>query len=81
MRVCDLNSGLGTLAAAFTHLKESWQAAQGPWHDQAASQFEEQHLKPIPGKLQSLINAVQRLGTAVQKAELECRDHGEGQQL
>lgn len=77
MKLCDLQSGSGQLAQAFSHLKESWSEAQTHWHDEASRAFEERHLREIPARLQLLTAAVQRLADALAQAERECEDRVE----
>jgi hypothetical protein len=77
MKICDLQSGSGQLAQAFSHLKESWIAAKAHWHDEASRAFEEQHLHEIPARLQVMTAAVQRLTDALAQAERECEDRTE----
>ena len=76
MTICDLQTGLGQLAQAHSHLREQWAEAKTHWHDQGSQQFEEAHLREIPAKLQHLFAAVQRLSAVLEEAEREC---GEGQ--
>jgi hypothetical protein len=73
--ICDLQTGLGQLAQAQTRLREQWTIAKTHWHDQASRQFEEEHLRDIPSRLQLLVAAVQRLSAVLEEAEREC---GEG---
>ena len=77
MRICDLQTGSGQLAQAFSHLKESWTEAKAHWHDDASRAFEEKHLREIPARLQLMTAAVQRLADALAKAERECEDRAE----
>jgi uncharacterized protein YukE len=74
MRTCDLQTGLGQLAHALTHLKERLASVKNDWNDAAFQQFEAAHLGPIPPRLQLLAAAVQRLAAAVEEAERECGD-------
>jgi len=76
--ICDLQTGLGQLAQAQTHLRERWAEAKSHWHDQASRQFEEEHLREIPARLQLLVAAVQRLSVALAEAERECGDDERG---
>jgi hypothetical protein len=77
MRVCDLTTGLGRLAEAFSDLKERWEEVREVWRDEACKQFEEQHLKPIPRHVQQLVTATQQLSQAVDGAVQECDDRPE----
>jgi hypothetical protein len=72
--VCDLETGLAQLAQAQTKLRERWAEAKTHWHDQASRQFEEEHLREIPARLQLLVAAVQRLSAVLAEAERECGD-------
>jgi len=74
--LCDLQTGLGQLAQAQTHLRERWAEAKQHWHDQASRQFEEEHLREIPARLQLLVAAVQRLSAVLAEAEQECGEGG-----
>ncbi|MDX1945441.1 MAG: hypothetical protein SFU86_08530 [Pirellulaceae bacterium] len=77
MKICDLETGLGKLAQATSHLKERWQATQEHWRDDAARQFEKTHLGPLPARLQLLVAAAQRLSEVLREAERECSDRGD----
>lgn len=74
MKICDLNTGLGQLTHAFSELKDRWAETKDHWHDQARKQFEDNHLLPIPSRLQLLVAAVHRLGEALEQAEKELDD-------
>lgn len=78
MAICDLQTGLGQLAQAQTRLREQWALAKTHWHDQASRQFEEQHLREIPARLQLLAAAVQRLSAVLAQAERECGEDNHG---
>jgi len=80
MRVCDLNTGMGRVAQAFSKLKEDWAMVGEHWHDDSSRQFEKTHLQPIPPKLQQLISSVQRLASVLEAAERECGDNPEDSQ-
>lgn len=77
MRVCDLNTGIGRMTHAFSKLKEHWSAAKEVWRDEAARQFEEQHLKSVPNQMQFLLGAVQRLQEVVHQAARDLDDRDE----
>jgi len=77
MRVCDLNTGLGRLAMAFSDLKQRWGEVREVWHDSACQQFEKKHLQPIPQQLQQLIAATQQLSQAVEAAQKECDEENQ----
>lgn len=72
MRVCDLNTGLGRLAMAFSDLKLRWQETHEVWQDQTARDFEKEFLQAIPRQMQQLISATQQLAQAVEAAQREC---------
>ncbi len=74
MRVCDLHTGLGRLAEAFSDLKERWEEVKEVWKDDTRRHFEETHLKPISREIQQLITATQQLQQAVDGAVQECDD-------
>lgn len=74
MRICDLNTGLARLTHAFAELKERWGDVQGHWHDETSRQFEETHLQKIPGQLQMMLVAAQRLAEVLEQAEKECEE-------
>ncbi len=74
MRVCDLHTGLGRLAEAFSDLKERWGEVREVWQDEACRGFEETHLAPIPQQLQQLIAATQQLRQTVDGAVNDCDD-------
>lgn len=78
MTICDLQTGLGQLAQAQTQLRERWVEAKTHWHDQSSRQFEEEHLREIPARLQLLVAAVQRLSAVLAEAERECGDDERG---
>jgi hypothetical protein len=75
MRTCDLNSGVGQLTLAYAQLKQQWAETQAQWTDENMRQFQEQHLQEIPGRLQWLVAAAQRLAEVVDKAERDLNDH------
>ena len=74
MRTCDLQTGLSQIALARQQLDAAWMAAKANWNDEASRKFEESHLHEIPARLQLFIAAVQRLATAVERAERDCQD-------
>jgi hypothetical protein len=78
MRVCDLNSGLGQLSNAFSQLRDRLAATKSEWDDATRKQFEEEHLNEIPGRMQLLVAAVQRLGEVLDRAEKDCSDRADG---
>ena len=77
MRICDLNTGIGRLAEAFSQLKDHWGETKAHWNDDVSRQFEKTHLQEIPAKLQLMLASVQRLSEVLEKAERECEDHPE----
>jgi uncharacterized protein YukE len=76
MRICDLATGAGQLQHAFGQLKERWRDARAHWDDEAARNFEETFLRPIPARLQHLVIAIDRLAQMVEQAERDCADRG-----
>ena len=74
MKTCDLETGLGQAAHAATRLQAAWAAAKGHWNDEASRRFEEQHLRGIPARLEQFAAAVQRLRTAIERAERDCSE-------
>jgi len=77
MKVCDLNTGLGQLTHAFAELKDRWAETKDQWQDDVRRQFEQNHLQPIPSRLQLLVAAVQRLTETLELAEKELDDRPE----
>jgi hypothetical protein len=63
MKVCDLNTGLGQLSQAMSHLKDRWAEAKTHWQDDASRQFEKQYLAELPMRMQQ-IQAAHRLAAA-----------------
>jgi hypothetical protein len=74
MKTCDLETGLGQAAHAAARLQAAWAAAKGQWNDEASRRFEEQHLREIPARLEQFAAAVQRLRTAIERAERDCSE-------
>lgn len=74
MKICDLNTGVGQLTQAFSELKERWGETKAQWNDEAMRQFEKKHLEEIPGRIQMLLAAAQRLSEVLQKAERDLSD-------
>lgn len=74
MKTCDLGTSLALITHAFTQLKERWNEARQVWHDDAARQFEETHLRPLPDQIQRLFVAAHRLSDILAKAEKELND-------
>ncbi|MEX2026427.1 MAG: hypothetical protein WEH44_03985 [Pirellulaceae bacterium] len=77
MRMCDLNTGLGQLTHAFADLRDRWAETKDQWHDDVGRQFEQNHLQPIPSRLQLLVAAVSRLTETLEQAEKELDDRPE----
>ena len=74
MKVCDLNTGVGQISQALSHLKEGWTLAQSHWRDDVARQFEQTHLHDVPIRLQRVAQAAQRLAAVLDAAERELGD-------
>ena len=74
MRFCDLNTGLGQLTEAFSHLKERLAETKTHWNDDTSRQFQQTHLEPVLPRLRLAISAVQRLTEVLSKAEKELED-------
>jgi hypothetical protein len=74
MKTCDLQTGVGQIAHARQQLDAAWAVTKGHWNDAASRKFEEAHLREIPARLQLLVAAVQRLASAVERAERDCQD-------
>lgn len=74
MRVCDLNTGLGQLTEAFSHLKERLAETKTHWNDETSRQFQQAHLEPILPRLQLTVAAVQHLSEVLARAEKELDD-------
>jgi ubiquinone biosynthesis protein UbiJ len=77
MRVCDLNTGLGQLAQAMSHLRDRWAEAKTHWHDEASRQFEKAHLAELPARVQHVVQATQRLAAVLEAAEQELNDRSD----
>jgi hypothetical protein len=77
MRVCDLNTGLGQLSQAMSHLRDRWADAKMHWHDQASQDFEKAHLAELPARVQHVVQAAQRLAAVLEEAERELNDRSE----
>lgn len=77
MKVCDLNTGLGRLTQAYAQLKERWADTKSHWNDERGRQFEEQHLREIPNRMQQMVGAIGRLTEVLEKAQRECEDNVE----
>jgi uncharacterized protein YukE len=74
MRVCDLQSGIGQLAQAFTQFHNRWAELQPQWQDNTRRAFEEEHLAELPNHMKMLMNAASRLADTLDKAARECDD-------
>ena len=74
MRICDLNTGLGQLSQAMSHLKDRWAEAKVHWHDETSSQFEKSRLAELPARVQHVVQAAQRLAAVLEAAEQELGD-------
>jgi Sec-independent protein translocase protein TatA len=74
MRVCDLNTGMGQLSQAMSHFKDRWADAKNHWHDEASRQFEKTHLAELPARMQHVVQAAQRLASAIEQAQRELDD-------
>lgn len=74
MRICDLNTGLGQLSQAMANLKARWADAKTHWHDESSRQFEKTHLSDLPARMQHVVQAAQRLSSALEAAERELSD-------
>ena len=77
MSICDLHSGQGQLAHAFSQLKDRLSEIKSDWNDATLQQFEATHLAPIPGRLQQLMSALQQLSETLAAAERDCEDRPE----
>jgi uncharacterized protein YukE len=77
MKICNLADGLGQLTHALAELNQRWRESQLHWNDEASRDFEETHLRPIPGQMQTLVAAVQALASTVEKAGRELDDRGD----
>ena len=77
MRVCDLNTGLGQLAQAMSHLKDRWAEAKTHWQDEASRQFEKQYLAELPMRMQHVLQAAHRLAAVLEAAERELDDRSD----
>lgn len=74
MKLCDLDSGLGRLSRAFATFKERLADVKTEWNDARLEQFEKDHLREIPSRLQLLVTALDRLNDVIAQAERECAD-------
>jgi hypothetical protein len=77
MRVCDLNTGLGQLSQAMSHLKDRWGEAKTHWQDEASRQFEKAYLAELPARMQHVVQAAQRLAAVLEAAEQELNDRSD----
>ena len=78
MRICNLTDGLGQLTHAMAELNQRWAETQLQWNDETSREFEQTHLRPITGQMQTLVTAVQVLASTVEKASRELDDRGDG---
>ena len=74
MRFCDLNTGLGQLTEAFSHLREQLAEVKTHWNDDTSRQFQQTHLEPILPRIRLTINAIQHLTEVLSAAEKELDD-------
>ena len=59
--ICDLHTGVGQLAQALSELKDHWSDAKTHWNDETSREFEQTFLGELPGRLQQVVLAAQRL--------------------
>jgi hypothetical protein len=65
---------MGQLSQAMSHLKDRWADAKNHWHDEASRQFEKAHLAELPARMQHVVQAAQRLASAIEEAQRELDD-------
>lgn len=74
MTICDLDGGIGRLSRAFKELKERLADIKSEWNDTTLQQFEENHLRDLPPRMQLLVTAIGRLSETIAQAERDCAD-------
>jgi len=69
----SLSVGRAMVTDAAKQLHRAWAKTRETWDDETARRFEEELLEPLSPKIRSAVDAIERLSTAANKAERECR--------
>lgn len=62
------------LRDAVRELQFKWQRAREHWDDEAAAQFHNEVIQPIPSRVTSAITAMSRVGELMAAVHRECGD-------
>jgi len=70
----DVHTGAARLIDALEQLQVCWEQTTQSWNDEARHHFEEEHLEPIAPAIRQTLDAVNRLGDVLARAERDCGD-------
>jgi len=65
------------LARAAKVLLAEWQQAQEIWRDENGAQFEKKYVAPLESSIRAAVQAMERIGALIDKAQRECEDSRE----
>lgn len=77
MKRSDFTTPAANLREAWQNLEAAWQEAKEHWSDSVTRNFEENYMSHVRPSVESTMNAVGRLSSALDVATRECSDGGE----
>jgi len=76
MAIADLTTGAARLNKSVESLQEAWAETREHWNDENSRNFEENYLDPLGPQVKLALDAVNRIGEILNRAERECQDNG-----
>ncbi len=65
------------LARAAKALMAEWQQVQEIWRDENGAQFEKKFVAPLESSIRAAVQAMERIGALIDKAQRDCEDSRE----
>lgn len=72
MGAANLTTGRTKLGRSMKKLLAQWDQTKETWHDSVREKFGEEYVEPLPPKVQSAMQGIERLTQILMQAEKEC---------
>ncbi|MEZ6123888.1 MAG: hypothetical protein R3C49_12015 [Planctomycetaceae bacterium] len=73
MRNADFLSPAARLADSLKQLEQIWMETREEWSDPVSDRIENEYLVPLHGRIQAMLDTVEKLSSVCAKAERACQ--------
>ena len=72
----SVSDGRAKLVQATKKLLSDWQRTREAWRDENCTQFDKEYIAPLEADIRAAVQAMERVGGLIEKAQHDCSDSG-----